>query len=216
MAPDSNSPVPSIPKSRNRFVRLLFPAFTAIVGFGGIGLLILYSNAVYRVDCTGSLGYMLPMPALGVAAMVACGKMLMFLGTDSNKSWRFYLAAAVSIFVIPALFFLVINPIATKQRAIRHMEEMKERMPILNEIVALVDASKDQLGHIPTDETEFYKVVFSDQFNDEELPCCWGVSYNKIDSERYVIQYSSADVLYAYDSSTPECGWHPAESELEH
>jgi len=215
MDPDPNSSEPSIPKSRSRLARRLFLAFTAMVGFGGIGLLTFSSTGLYQMDCTMTLLIILPSLALGVVVMLVCG-LLLFFGTDSNNSWRFYVAAAVSIFVIPAFFLLVVNPIASKQRVIRHMEEMKEIIPHLNEIVVLVDASKDQLGHIPADEAEFIDIVFSDnQFNDDAFPCCWAISYNMLDSERYVIQYSALDVLYAYDSSTPERGWHPTGSELE-
>ena len=211
----SDLPETTTTKNRSPFLRRLFLVFTTQVGFAGVGLLATYSYAVYQVDCTGTLGYLFPINILGVATMVICA--LMFLVADSNNSWRSNATAVVSIFVIPALFLLVINPIAARQRALRHMEEMKERIPILNEIVALIDGSKDQFGHIPADEAEFYDIVFSDRFSEDHWDglgrCCWGVSYDKADSDRYVIEYHAADVLYAYDSSTPERGWYPIASE---
>jgi len=182
-----------------------------MVGCVGIGLLATYSYAVYQVDCTGTLGYMFPINVLGVAAMAVCGMMLLVAGSDSG--WQYRVAGVVSIFAIPAVFFLVINPLAAKQRVLRHTEEMNEKIPILNRIVAHVDASNARLGHIPADEDEFYRMLSSDLFSDDDgdwgLGCCWIIRYDRTDSERYQLRYLASDVSYAYDSDTPERGWYP-------
>jgi len=81
MNPDSDSPEPSMPKSRFRFDRRLFLAFTAMVGFGGIGLLTFYFYGVYIVDCTMSLGFMFPFPVLGVCRNGS-------VRVDDDVAWR--------------------------------------------------------------------------------------------------------------------------------
>ena len=142
--------------------------------------------------------------------MVVCG--LMLFGANSDNTWGFNVAAIVSIFVIPALFLLVVRPLAERHCMLRHMEEMEQRIPLLNEMVALVDASKEQLGRIPTDEAEFIDIVFNDQVNEDHWDKLgssdWRMYYEKIDSEHYCLRYEPMGVLYCYDSRTPERGWY--------
>jgi len=216
MDQSSDAPQSSLPANGRSVRRWLFVTFTTMVGLAGVGLLATYSYAVYRVDCIGSLGYLFPLNLFGVAALIVCG--LCFLGANSTNGWTYRGAAIAAIFAIPAIFFLVVNPMAAKHRACRHVEQMAEKIPILNGIVAHVDDTIARQGHAPVDNTEFNRLIFDDQLSEDlwdGLGCCWGIRYNRADSGSYRLQYSASDVLFVYDSSTPELGWHAAPSDSE-
>jgi hypothetical protein len=116
------------------------------------------------------------------------------------------------VFLVMALFFLVLFPFAVAQRRLRHREEMTDRIPVLKAVVAEMEASRAELGRIPADESEFDERVTVDW---AKLGCCPIINYTRVDSSRYTLHYGALDVDYRYDSAEPQRGWQPTDAATE-
>jgi len=83
-------------------------------------------------------------------------------------------------------------------------------VPALNAVVASVETRRAETGEIPADENEFFKVICEGDLRTlNELRCCWGIDYRKVNSRHYELRYWAMDVEYVYESLKAGRGWYP-------
>ena len=191
-------------------------ALGTLVGLVGSSLLIFSSFRVCRADCFTTLAFETPLVLLGLGVVAGSVVCYLFVGWRGPRRRENITASLVVLLVIPATFFLVALPLATSQRRSRHVEQMNERTPVLMCMVAQVEASRARLGQLPADDSEFSKLPVEDRCDPQRiLGCCWIARYRKIDSHRFKLVYRALDVVYAYDSGTPDRGWYPNDEEAD-
>lgn len=174
-----------------------------------LGILVFASHILYQLDCSMSLGF-IAVPLVAGSLVIVFVASASFAMANSEGARRRYniFGFLVAFFVIPAVFLVVVFPLTVRQRRLRHIEEMGERMPILRTISDAVVASAEDSGNIPADEGEFCDLLCSREWDPNRLlGCCWVIDYRKIKSNHFKLIYSAMDVEYVYDSATPERGW---------
>lgn len=172
-----------------------------------INLLIAWTCCVYRADCYMTLGFHTLLLLLGlVFAPASCAAFAVVAWKRADRR-RNPAAALVALLLVPAVFFFIAFPVAIQQRRLRHLDQMSERLPVLQGVVDEVRALEAAHGRIPADKTEFFELVRVNDPN-QLLGCCYGLDYRRIAPSRFTLVYRAVDVEYVYDSSVPGDGWH--------
>ena len=184
-------------------------ALGTIMFVAELDVLICASYTLYQVNCPMSLGFIVvPLAAGSLVIVLTASAFFGIAGLKGARRRNNMLGSLMAVLVIPAVFLLVVFPFAVKQRRLRHIEEMSERIPVLSAISDAVVASAEDTGHIPADDGEFYDLLCSREWDPNHfLGCCWGVDYRKIKSNHFRLVYTAMDVKYVYDSDTPERDW---------
>jgi len=184
-------------------------AWGTIMCVAELNILIFASYTLYYVDCPMSFGFIAaPLAICSLVVVLVASVSFGIVGSIGSRRRNNILASLIALFIIPAVFLLVVFPYAAEQRRLRHIEEMSERIPILESISESVVASAKDTGHIPADDREFYDLLSSREWDPNHvLGCCWIIDYRKIEPNHFRLVYSAMDVEYVYDSATPERGW---------
>jgi hypothetical protein len=180
------------------------------LGLVGVDLLISWAFCLYQADCVVTLGFAAFVVLIpGLICMFGSALALLMLPRGGPYG-RKIVATVVALVLVPAIFFVGVFPFAVRQRQLRHIEQMANKIPILMGVIADVEAFTSLHKRLPTDHQEFFEVISRRRLDPNDvLGCCWRIDYSKCGESRYRLVYEALDVRYAYGSDSSDRGWYP-------